>query len=58
MIIFFSLSLPLQDPILDQKRSLGEAEMHPAEHIGDADEPWGDQEFAGNAPKPENPLFH
>ena len=42
----FSLFLPLQDPILDQKRSLGEIEMHPAERIGDAEEPRGDQEFA------------
>ena len=51
----FYVFLPLQDPILDQKRSLGEVEMHPAERIGDAGEPRGDQEFAGNAPKTEKP---
>ena len=52
-----SLFLTLQGPTLDQKRSLGEVEMHPAESIGDAEEPRGDQELAGNAPKPEKPQF-
>ena len=53
----FRYLLGLRDPIVERKLNLGETETQPAERIGGAWESRGDPEFAGNAPKDENPPF-
>ena len=53
--LFFRDQVAIRDPIVERKLSLGDAETHPAEHIGGTWESREDPEFAGNGPKDENP---